>query len=568
MQINLEILTKISKHKQKCIEPPLPRPSTKKPVRHVPPPFIHCPALDPPISRPATPDLRHPPPNPQQPPYSCKPLPSPFTLSNKMSTRRSVSPTYQRNPGPDGALSSRSQNDRKQTVTLDAKTAAAVDRRKSTARPSQALTRRSTFSDVMSRKSSTAVSHFPKAAARRGDLTSADECRLTGAWITWHLLIDSCHAVLRGAMKHWWRHCLYMDLHHRHSVVEKLEAERREFLKERDMLDSQKKEFEKNSASVEKELTATRTRAESEHVMVESLTETTNTKQNKIKELEERLAASETKNKKLETNYLQLVDKSIKLNHLVSRVASLPAVNPDDIQSFFEHVASESKTFFSGSKSPGHFARKLSTSPVKRRTFTEDTDYFTERRRRSHIASPSVYVVPSSSFFDQSATLGNSLTTFQNSKLNPANNPAKNTTTQEQPEQEDSLPGDESDKPDTPSLDNKDDPPKPVTDKPQLKHSDSTTGSFKKKKSIAGPKRGPVRPSASSQTGRKKRESEINEIGEELWKKINEPVASSASNAVAVAVRVRPLNKREVRHHEDNYASARSEATIIKIIIN
>ncbi|GMH55549.1 hypothetical protein TrST_g6464 [Triparma strigata] len=462
--------------------------------------------------------------------------------------RRSLSPNYRPGIGPDGALSSR-----KQVVTVDPK---ANNTTSSARRASRALTRRKTFSDIGNRKSSTAAGSFPRAAAGRGKLTSRDECRLTGAWITWHLLIDGCHAVMRGALKHWWRQCLFDDLQKRHSVVEKLEIERKEFLQEREELQNERREFERNSKDVEKELSDTRTRANSSSVLVESLTETATKKESRIKDLEERLAAAEADKRKLEGNYLELVDKSIKLNHLVSKVASLPAVNPDDIQTFFEHVASESKSSGGGgSKSAGRFVRKMSSSPIKRRTFTEDTDYFTERRRRSHIASPSVHVVPSSSFFDQSATLGNSLTTFQNSQLNPAN-AAEEQPKEEQPKEEalakeddhEVDKADDSDMPEILNSDTKDEGRKDSANvpsspsKPALKHAES----FRKKSSVQGPKRGPVRPSASSQMGRKQRTNKINEIGEELWKKINEPQDSGASNAVAVAVRVRPLNKREI----------------------
>ena len=99
-------------------------------------------------------------------------------------------------------------------------------------------------------------------------------------------------------------------------------------------------------------------------------------------------------------SYLDIVDQSIKLNRLVSKVANLPSVDPSEIHSFFEHVAADSKN------STGFDPRK---DDAKRRTFTEDTDMFTERRRRSHLAVPSVHVVPSSSFFSSTAALGGNL---------------------------------------------------------------------------------------------------------------------------------------------------------------
>ena len=49
-----------------------------------------------------------------------------------------------------------------------------------------------------------------------------DESVLVGAWVTWHLFVDSCHAILRGALKHWYRHCLYDDISKRKAIVEKV----------------------------------------------------------------------------------------------------------------------------------------------------------------------------------------------------------------------------------------------------------------------------------------------------------------------------------------------------------
>ena len=64
---------------------------------------------------------------------------------------------------------------------------------------------------------------------------------------------------------------------------------------------------------------------------------------------------------------------------------------------------------------------------------------------------------------------------------------------------------------------------------------------------IAPARKGPVRPSRSSQLGGRRRDAKINLLGEELWTKINEPRSGEGrSNAVNVAVRVRPLNRREL----------------------
>jgi len=309
-------------------------------------------------------------------------------------------------------------------------------------------------------------------------------------------------------------------------------------------------------------------------VQLESTTETCIT-------LKEKLKKAEVREKMLKENYMALLDQTVRLNLLTRDLAAVRPVSEGEIMEFFSHIAAETNA-------SSHNHRNISSSSgaeFKKRTFTEDVDIYTERRRRSHLASPGVHLVPSSSFLDSSLGLVGGLSMLggddpnTGADLNGSVDGADTENANEVREGEigrgakdgrlewshsrsiilpfhitnnlllvasliaevkeegkghdDKNAGSTSDSAPEPGAGHH----KPAS-KRQVK-----TPSTPQKANPTRVKSGPVRPSHSSTTG-VKTSIKVNDADEKLWAKINEP-RNESGNTVAVAVRVRPFNQRE-----------------------
>ena len=365
-------------------------------------------------------------------------------------------------------------------------------------------------------------------------LTSVDESHAVGAWVTFHLLVDLRHKLLRETLRHWFRLALFDDLSRRLRQVQPLEKERQGVLEKIDALEVAKKSYvDKEQLLVD----------EAKQQMVRA-----DTTEKTVEELRERLEASEARESKLRNNYLGLLDETVRLNSLTRELADVKPVSEREIMEFFSHIASETNA-------PEHRRMPSGSADMKKRTFTEDVDIFTERRRRSHLASPGVHLVPSSSFLDSSLELvgvGGLMEVKGEGAVANDDVSATKMKTEEGETKEDAeegkevVVGEEKEEEKEEEEEENDVEKKEKVKKEQVKKDKLPkrhTSTPQKANPTRVVKSGPVRPSHSSTTG-VKTSVKVNEADEKLWEKINEP-RSETGNTVAVAVRVRPFNQRE-----------------------
>jgi len=93
-------------------------------------------------------------------------------------------------------------------------------------------------------------------------MQSVDESVAVGAWVTFHLLVDTKNKLLRGSIRHWFRITLFHDLNSRLGQVQKLEGERKEVLEKIGALENIRLEYDQKERSLKEEATNQRVRAE------------------------------------------------------------------------------------------------------------------------------------------------------------------------------------------------------------------------------------------------------------------------------------------------------------------
>ena len=307
------------------------------------------------------------------------------------------------------------------------------------------------------------------------------------------------------------------DLIKREETVLVLEAERASVLASTTQLSLDQSKFLSEKAAMSDAITAARGRADTAdqlRVLSVSVAETTiKTQYQDNQELVDKLHALEEQNEKLSIRNSRLTRSAKFVNSKLAALCSIKTPSSADISFFLSTAPPSSPPKFSRHNSP--------PSQLKHRTFTAEHDLWAERRRRSHLASPSIHALPCSDFFDESVT-----------PTDTSNGPTSKTVPPH-------LTLAEVEPTATPAH--------PAT--PAATHS-APKATFAPSIPTSTPRARVnskvIRPSASSLSATPHRIRPLDPAGEELWNLVCSPQpATSTGNTVQVAVRVRPFNKRE-----------------------
>ena len=463
---------------------------------------------------------------------------------------------------------------------------------------SSPMLRRPTKSSAL-RNKSIQMSHggieLPLTQKSRGRiLSSMDEAHVVGAWVTFHLLVDSMHSRLRTTLRHWWskfhlpaplifRACkryyffpssrsLYRlanpcplfagisvlhDLKERNNAVSKLEDERGEVLTKLQDLEAKKNKLDSEEGALVENIMQEKARADTVSAQLRETEDRCATLEEKLKSSDERESHMKLQYEALQERFVGLLGSAASLSKLSNELAAIKPLSSADVLHCIAEADADADEELGETAAALPTAQKSATARTeKKRTFTEDLDLFTERRRRSHLASPSIHAVPNSTFLDSCFSIGGSFTKLFSGyetgrKSLPA--PVQDDADKQHDGEEDLRKAEEASAMTTEqqlasSSSSSKSPPRPkngpVTTAAASPHSSSVSNSNKSTNRIR-PKYGPVRPSRSSVIGERKKSVGINDTDEALWEKIKQPGKNEGLNTVAVAVRVRPFNKRE-----------------------
>jgi hypothetical protein len=242
------------------------------------------------------------------------------------------------------------------------------------------------------------------------------------------------------------------------------------------------------------------------------------------------LKSSEAKKQELAGTTSTLTSTVVSVNSKLDKLMSLPAVDYSLLQSVLA----------SSSAGPGYssprlkkFSSNSSPGPISRaRTFTSDHDLRTERRRRSHVSSPSIHALPSSRFYggDGEMALGGGISLLTGDPSPPAAAAAA-----------------ADDAPAPPAADAPAPPAPPPADIPEPSHEPKKAAASAGTPSrvlTRSSSRSIIRPAKSTMSGAPRSKRPEDSESEALWSLVCEP-QPVVGNTVAVAVRVRPFNTRE-----------------------